>query len=149
MSTDLPWPRAVQVCPSAQPSSSAAVVFGIVGGTAEQPLVGYLDSPLSPAVDSRLSCPRGVLPTEVFRFAAPCVHGRCQHHRPTGCTLANRVVAGLGETVVGSPECSIRSHCLWWSQEGTAACLRCPGIVTTRLSPSTAEARASQPPAGS
>ena len=33
-------------CPSAQPSMEGAVVFGVVGGTASEPRVGYLTQPL-------------------------------------------------------------------------------------------------------
>jgi hypothetical protein len=28
------------------------------------------------------------------------------------------------------PPCPIRRECRWWQQEGKAACMRCPQIIT-------------------
>jgi len=36
----------------------------------------------------------------------------------------------LPEVVDSLPVCTIRPQCRWFRQEGRAACLRCPQIVT-------------------
>lgn len=71
-----------------------------------------------------------VSPTQVFRFAAPCAGNACQHFDGANCKLATRIVEHLPEAVDDLPECTIRSACRWWMQEGAAACRRCPLVVT-------------------
>lgn len=34
------------------------------------------------------------------------------------------------------PPYSIRANCRWWQQEGKAACMRCPQVITDTYSPS-------------
>jgi hypothetical protein len=117
------------LCPSAQPDMSPALLFGVVAGTVEQPRVRYLDRPLL-VTDDLVQLAGPVKPTEVFRFAAPCAEGRCQHFRNNSCTLAERTVELVPLVGVSLPPCAIRPNCRWWQQEGKAACFRCPQIVT-------------------
>jgi hypothetical protein len=46
------------------------------------------------------------------------------------CRLATRVVQILPAVVDALPLCAIRKDCRWFSQEGGAACRRCPDITT-------------------
>jgi hypothetical protein len=75
--------------------------------------------------------------TEVFRLAATCAEQKCPHFDGTDCRLATRVVRILPAVVDTLPPCIIRKECRWYSQEGAAACKRCPEIttVTYDLSP--------------
>ena len=73
-----------KLCPSAQPDMEGAVAFGVVGGTAEEPVVSYLREPL-PVTPELLQLARPVRPTEVFRFAAPCAEGGCRHFDGESC----------------------------------------------------------------
>ena len=57
------------------------------------------------------------------------------HFAENRCRLASRVVETLPEAVDGLPPCRIRPTCRWWQQEGKAACLRCPMIVTETANP--------------
>jgi hypothetical protein len=116
-------------CPSARPEMPASAVFGVVLGSVEQPRVAYLDQP-SPVTAELLSLAGPVSPTEVFRFAAPCAGGACQHFDGTNCRLASRIVEHLPTAVDRLPECAIRDACRWWRQEGKEACFRCPLIAT-------------------
>lgn len=117
------------LCPSAPPDSQGGVVFGIVGGSPEAPSVGYLTTSV-PVTAELLARTAPVSPTEVFRSAARCAEKACRHFDGDSCTLAARIVASLPVVVERLPRCSIRRTCRWWRQEGQAACLRCPQVVT-------------------
>jgi len=134
------------LCPSAPPTVENGVIFGVVGGTVESPRVGYLARSV-PVTEEVLASTKPVLPTEVFRSAGRCAGGGCQHFDGEGCTLAKRIVESLPPVVKHLPPCSIRSTCRWWSQEGAAACLRCPQIVSEGPSSSLFQ-QVAQPPAG-
>jgi hypothetical protein len=127
----------VPLCPSAQPDMEGSLVFGIVGGTVDEPRVGYLDMPVPVTdTDELLALAAPVKPTEVFRFAAPCAGHGCTHFDGTHCRLAQRTVHVLPPVVAKLPACRIRPHCRWWQQEGPQACLRCPLVVTESYNPS-------------
>jgi len=123
------------LCPSAQPEMTGSVIFGIVGGTPEEPRVGYLAETV-PATPERLALSSPVLPTEVFRLAAPCAGSACRHFDGAQCRLAARTVELLPAVVDAPPPCRVRPDCRWWLQEGKAACLRCPQVVTQAYAPS-------------
>jgi hypothetical protein len=127
--------RASPFCPSAQPDMEGSVVFGVIGGTVEEPRVGYLEQPL-PVTEETLALADPVKPTEVFRFAAPCAGSACQHFDGSRCRLAQRTVQMLPAVVSRLPACRIRPKCRWWQQEGPAACFRCPLVVTETYNPS-------------
>ena len=76
-------------------------------------------------------------PDEVFRIAAPCACSGCGHFDSTqsSCTLAQKIVRWVPMVSESLPVCSIRSECRWWQQEGRAACLRCPQVVTRNGKP--------------
>ena len=116
-------------CPSAQPEMEDAVAFGVVTGTSEEPRLAYLSEP-QPVTDELLALSEPVKPTEVFRFAAPCAGRACRHFDGAACRLAQRVTRLLPTVVDKLPPCRLRPRCRWWRQEGEAACLRCPMIVT-------------------
>lgn len=117
------------LCPSAKPEMDGSVVFGVVGGTVEKPRLAHLVEP-QPVTDELLALSGSVTPTEIFRFAAPCAGSACQHFDGSNCRLATKIVQLLPEVVAGLPPCRLRSNCRWWQQEGKAACMRCPQIVT-------------------
>jgi hypothetical protein len=117
------------LCPSAQPEQAGAVAFGVVGGTPEEPRVRPLERPL-PVTTDLLVLAEPVRPTEVFRFAAPCMSKGCAHFAESRCTFAAKVTRMLPEVAESLPECDIRPRCRWFDQEGGAACARCPQVVT-------------------
>lgn len=117
------------LCPSAQPEWDGAVAIGVVGGTVDEPRMRPLPEPV-PVSPKLLQLAEPVRPTEVFRFAAPCLCGGCRHFGESRCGLATKVTRMLPVVVDELPECDIRPNCRWFVQEGGAACLRCPQIVT-------------------
>lgn len=137
----------VPLCPSAQPEMEGSVVFGVVQGTVEEPRVIHLVEPL-PVTVELLALSGPVKPTEIFRFAATCAQSACVHFDGVKCGLAQRTVQHVPAVIDVLPTCRIRPSCRWWQQEGKAACLRCPGIVTENLHPSDVIALAALPPEG-
>ena len=127
-----------KLCPSAQPGMDNCNVLGVVQRDGPKPLLLYLHSPV-PATDAVLAMTAPLKPTEVYRLSATCAEHKCPHFDGADCQLATRVVKGLPPAVDTLPPCIIRKDCRWFSQEGGAACLRCPEIttVTYNLSPET------------
>jgi hypothetical protein len=115
-------------CPSAQPSADG-IVIGVVTGTAERRRIGYLTQPQRVTEDI-LALAAPAAPAQVFRMAAPCMGEGCKHFSGGGCHLVKRIVAGFEPVVSALPPCQIRPTCRWFRQEGRAACLRCPQVVT-------------------
>jgi hypothetical protein len=132
------------LCPSARPEMEGSILFGVVGGSVDAPRVGYLDEPLE-VTPELLGLSGAIPPTEVFRFAAPCAAARCQHFDGANCRLAQRTVRLLPMAVDRLPACRLRPRCRWWLQEGKAACLRCPAIVTDNHAPTPWVRRAATP----
>src|SRR5689334_1270314 len=93
-------------CPSAQPEMKGSVIFGVIGGTADEPLVAYLDK-VQEVSEELLKLADPVSPTEVFRIAAPCAGHGCRHFDGTKCQLAARTVQMLPEAVDIPPACAI------------------------------------------
>lgn len=126
----MPTPQR-SLCPSAQHHEAGAHVFAVVGGTLEEPTVSYLDQAL-PMSQELVDMAAPVDPAEVFRITAPCAGSACAHFSSVqhSCRLATRTVALAPVVVSKPPRCAIRGSCLWWSQEGVSACLRCPQVVT-------------------
>ena len=123
------------LCPSSQSEMKDSAVFGIVTGTPNQPEVTYL-SESQPVTEELMDLSDSVTPTEVFRIASTCAAKGCQHFDGNNCRLVSRIVENLSEVTEELPPCSIRSNCRWWKQEGKAACMRCPQVVTTNYNSS-------------
>lgn len=137
-------PGSPPLCPSAQPWMDGAVVFGVVGGSESEAWVEYLTESVA-ATPDLLALARGVDPTEVFRIGAPCAGHACRHFDGADCRLASKLVQLTPAASASLPACSLRPRCRWWRQEGKAACMRCPQIVTTHHLPSDEMRRAADP----
>jgi len=118
-----------KLCPSAQPGMEHCRVLGVVQRDGPAPMLQYLDQHL-PATAEVLAMAAPLKPTEVFRLAATCAEHKCPHFDGTDCQLATRIVQILPPVVDALPPCIIRQECRWYSQEGRAACQRCPEITT-------------------
>lgn len=123
-------------CPSAQPDWEGAKVFGVVGGTPDAPVTAYLASPV-PVTPELIEMAQPVDPAEVFRFAAPCACSGCGHYakESSSCKLAEKTVRWVPAVTESLPVCGIRPECRWWQQEGRAACMRCPQVITHNFNP--------------
>jgi len=123
------------LCPSAQPEMAGSFVFGVVVGTVDAPRAVPLAEP-QPVTAELLALSAPIKPTEIFRFAAFCAGDACKHFDGARCRLVGRIVNELAPVTASLPFCRLRPHCRWWLQEGKAACMRCPQIVTEQCSPS-------------
>ena len=119
-------------------------VFGVVGGTATEPNLSYLDQ-TTPVSDEIISMAGPVKPTEVFRLAAPCVESKCCHFDGQDCRLAARIVQILPAVSESLPTCAVRKDCRWFQQEGRPACMRCPQVITLNCAASDAMVQAAAP----
>jgi hypothetical protein len=115
-------------------------VLGVVQRDGPTPRLVYLNEIL-PASEEVLALSVPLKPTEVYRLSATCAEHKCPHFDGADCQLATRVVQILPAVVDALPPCTIRKDCRWYSQEGGAACRRCPEITTVSydLSPTTRE----------
>jgi hypothetical protein len=135
-----------KLCPSAQPGMDNCKVLGVVQQDGPRPLLFYLKQQL-PATDDVLAMAAPLKPTEVFRLSATCAEHACPHFDGADCRLATRVARLLPPAVDRLPPCTIRRDCRWYSQEGGAACLRCPEITTVTYDLSAATQEVSGLPA--
>ncbi|HVK99531.1 MAG TPA: hypothetical protein VM553_06965 [Dongiaceae bacterium] len=133
-------------CPSAQPDWEGAKVFGVVGGTPDAPATAYLAAP-APVTPELLAQTAPVSPDEVFRIAAPCACSGCDHYAEaeSKCRLVQKIVRWVPVVTDSLPVCSIRAECRWFEQEGRAACMRCPQVVTNTYIPTAAIRDAANP----
>jgi hypothetical protein len=132
-------------CPSARPDSEGAVIFGVAGGTVDQPRVGYLERAVKPTRELlALTAPAD--PAAVFRFGGRCVGSGCSHFAAEHCTLGDRLVQLLPVVTERLPPCVLRPTCRWWREQGAAACRRCPQVVTHSDFPAAELALAAAPP---
>jgi hypothetical protein len=122
------------LCPSAQPHIAGSVVFGVVGGSEDQPRVAWLEKTV-PVTEDLLALTGAVNPTQVLRIAARCQEGACSHFDGADCRLATKLVQLIPAVASSLPPCRIRPDCRWFLQEGKAACQRCPQIVTYSVNP--------------
>jgi len=134
------------LCPSAPPDWEGSQVIGVAVGTADAPAVAYLSEP-QPVTEALLALARPVNPTEVFRFSAPCAGTGCGHFsaEESKCKLADKIVRWAPVVVDKLPPCTIRPDCRWWKEQGRAACMRCPQVVTDRLEAPEVLAQAADP----
>jgi hypothetical protein len=123
-----------KLCPSAQPGMDNCRILGVVQHEADEqhritPRIVYLNE-LLPATEEVLHLAAPLEPTEIFRLSATCAEHKCPHFDGADCRLATRIVNILPAVVDSLPPCTIRRECRWYSQEGGAACKRCPEITT-------------------
>lgn len=118
----------VWTCPSAQPDMTDAKVFGVLDGSPEEPRIAYLRADAAVGAEAIAALP--VDPVSVFRFSARCETSRCAQFDGHACGLGKRIVEGLSPVVDALPLCQIRATCRWYAENGSAACLRCPQVVT-------------------
>lgn len=117
------------LCPSSRPDAPDSVVFGIIGGTVSDPRTAYLKEP-QPVTEELIAKAAPVTPTEIFRTASACAESKCLHFDGKDCQLAMGIVEKLSVVAENLPPCAIRRDCRWWQQEGKAACMRCPQVIT-------------------
>jgi len=128
------------LCPSGDAGQADAQVFAIAGA-GEDGAAAYLDR-LLPVDEHVIALASPLLPANVYRVATPCANSACAQFEGGKCQVAARIAAAFAPQADVLPPCVIRPACRWWRQEGVAACLRCPQIVTVPLVPGAADMEA-------
>src|SRR5262245_4710670 len=106
-----------------------AQVLGVVSRDGAAPQIAYVNERVAATPDLlEAAAPAHV--SQVFRLAARCEERKCMHFDGARCQLAVRIAKLMPEVVDALPPCAIRRDCRWFRQEGRAACLRCPQIMT-------------------
>lgn len=123
---------ASHTCPSGR-CVPGALLIGVVGREGK---LGYLRGGVT--VDEAFieSLEGGPPPLDRFRFAEPCVEGKCAQWDGTGCGLIDKVMEVASSSVdipvtleTHLPRCAIRKSCRWFHQHGRDACSVCPLIT--------------------
>ena len=133
------------LCPSTHTSAAGARLFGVqVRTEGGERRLAYLTE-THPITEQVLELAGSSAPHKILRVAAPCIENRCPHWNGRGCRLATRVATMLPPAVSSMPRCAIRPACLWFKQEGPAACTRCPQVATIEQhAPDTLPAKVAQ-----
>ena len=116
-------------CPSAEPGMADVQVLGVISRDGDKPTLAYLDEPVTPTAEM-LALTEPLPVSHVFRLSGRCEEKKCAHFDGARCQLAVRIANMMPEVVDSLPACTIRPECRWFRQEGRAACLRCPQVVT-------------------
>jgi hypothetical protein len=107
-----------------------SVVLGVVGGTSDEPRVGYLTEPQATSL-ALLRLAETVKPTEVFRIAARCARTVC--HDGAECGLARQIVDLVPPVTRGLPPCRIRPAVSGGGRRGAAPAHAAPLVVTETI----------------
>ena len=119
-----------KLCPSAR-CETDAILLGVITADGR---VGYLRPELRVDADFVAAAGAGRQPEKRFRFAQPCVEGRCAHWTGSRCGVIQTVLdAPEAEAAAAEsrplPRCSIRRQCRWFAEHGAAACRVCPLVI--------------------
>src|ERR1700676_3239900 len=116
-------------CPSAQPGMGDVQIIGVISRDAEEPRLAYLDEAM-PATPGTLELAAPLDVSQVFRLSARCEEKKCTHFDGSHCQLAVRIAKKLPEVVDQLRADTFRPDGGGFGEEGRAACVRCPQIVT-------------------
>jgi hypothetical protein len=119
------------LCPSAR-CEPGSIVLGVVTPDGR---VGYLRPEVRVDEEFAAAARAGRQPEKRFRFAQPCVEGRCAYWTGSHCGVIENVLGSAeGAAAAGEsrplPRCSIRPRCRWFAERGPRACRACPLVVT-------------------
>lgn len=121
-------------CPSAPAGDPEARLIGVV---ADDGRVGYV-RPALRVPPQFVELVRRPADAARFRFAAPCVEGRCANWTGSRCGVIDALAAAEPGVPAGDqrlPRCAIRPTCVWFSQRGARACVICPTVHSDDLLP--------------
>src|SRR5689334_12079551 len=123
--------RELLLCPSAQPQLTGSVIFAAVNKSDPSGRVEFLKETVRVSDATLVAFANGtVRPTEVFRFAAPCVRNGCRNWSGHECRVAEQLVQIQPADSAKLPECSLRAKCRWYRQRSASACAMCSVVVT-------------------
>ena len=118
-------------CPSST-CEDGAILLGVVN---EDGTVGYISTPVTIDEDFVKEASLHGNPENNFRFSNACVEAGCRQWQTGKCGVIKNIMESNAEVDLEPrlPDCSIRSSCRWYYQEGPKACSFCPYIITNML----------------
>jgi hypothetical protein len=126
-------PHGEHTCPSACCETGASLL-GIVG---HDGIVGFITPAITIDQEFVDAARRGRPPEGRFRFAQPCVEGRCRQWTGSRCSVIDQVLMASQDAARTHdnplPRCAIRRSCTWFAQVGREACAVCPLVIHTPL----------------
>ena len=113
------------LCPSA-PLAEGALLFGLIDRRGH---VSYSQAAVPVTRKLLLQLPVAESAERQFRFASACDTVACRHWAD-GCALSAKlselqVFASDSESTTSLPNCSIRTQCRWYLQDGPKMCSTC------------------------
>ncbi|MEP7277127.1 MAG: hypothetical protein ABI813_00670 [Bacteroidota bacterium] len=104
-------------------------MLGVVNGDGA---AGFLSTPIIIDETFIKEASRQDDPEQHFRFSNECVEAGCRQWQSGKCGVINNIMEGNEEVELEPrlPDCSIRSSCRWFYQEGPKACSFCPSTIT-------------------
>ncbi len=118
-------------CPSST-AEDGAILLGVVN---EDGTVGYISTPVT--IDDAFiqEASQHGNPEHQFRFSNACVEAGCRQWQTGKCGVIKNIMESNADVELEPrlPECSIRTSCRWFHQEGPKACSFCPYIITNML----------------
>ncbi|MCF2494299.1 hypothetical protein [Dyadobacter chenhuakuii] len=100
-------------------------------GILQHDKIALLPNPLELDQDFIENLKNGSLPEQHFRFVSRCGTGECIQWKGQRCGVAAEVVNFVKSVKNDDiPDCSIRSDCRWYRQEGVSICKVCPYVLT-------------------
>ena len=129
--------KQLKSCPSSV-AAEGAVLLGVVNrdGT-----VGYISSKIEVTTQLLEDINKTPQPEKHFRFSNSCVESGCRQWQNGNCSVIKKIMSANDDIELEAqlPNCSIRSSCRWYHQEGGKACSFCPFIITNMLEEAKAE----------
>jgi hypothetical protein len=118
-------------CPSST-LSEGAILLGVINTNGS---VGYVTNPVELTGDLFETVKQQKDPEKHYRFSSGCVETGCHQWQQGGCSVIKRVMQANDDVPLEQqmPDCSIRTSCRWYFQEGAKACSFCPYIITNML----------------
>ncbi len=118
-------------CPSST-CEEGATLLGVVNGDGT---IGYISTPLTIDQDFIKEAREQGDPESNFRFSNKCVTTGCRQWSNGQCGVIDKIIHNNEDLNLPTrlPDCSIRSSCRWYYQEGAKACSFCPYIITNML----------------
>jgi hypothetical protein len=117
------------------PSSVAAEGSVLLGVFNKNGSLGYISNKTEVTGNLYEQVKKTKDPEKHFRFSNTCVESGCRQWSSGKCGVINNILHANEDLNLEAqlPNCSIRTSCRWYFQEGAQACTFCPYIVTNML----------------
>lgn len=123
--------KEIKSCPSST-ASEGSILLGVINTNGT---VGFINNKVELTGELYHEILKKGEPEKHFRFSTNCVEAGCQQWKSGNCSVIKKIFFANEDLELESqlPDCSIRSSCRWYFQEGAKACSFCPYIITDMM----------------